>query len=243
MWRLYKQATVVDPVDVDKPGYGKPSDHKCVLLYPIDNQTEARTAHYVLKRVRPMPESGLQSFEAAVARIDLTPLVEIQDTDLLDSKILKLLLDIRETHLPQKVVKLRSIDKTFITNELKVIDRQRKREYAKRGKSVKFHILKNRFDTLYTKVSKDFLRKNVDSLTKVKPGKAHKILKKLGAKPGEDKDSTEYEIPEFKDRGLTNEQIANCIGDFFAQISQQHNPLNILNLQPLVKAAILVYHP
>ena len=56
-----------------------------------------------------MPESGLQSFEAAVAQINPTPLGEIQDVDLLDSEILRLLLDIRETHLPQKVVKLRSL--------------------------------------------------------------------------------------------------------------------------------------
>ena len=136
MWRQYKQAIVVDPVDVDKPGFGKPSDHKCILLYPIDDQTQIRTAQYVLKRVRPMPESGLQSFEAAVARIDPTPLGEIQDVDLLDSEILRLLLDIRETHLPQKVVKLRSTDKLFLTNELKIIDRKQKREYARRENQI-----------------------------------------------------------------------------------------------------------
>ena len=89
-----------------------------------------------------MPESGLQSFKAMVARIDPTPLGEIQDVDLLDSKILRLLLNIRETHLPQKVVKLRSTDKLFLTNELKIIDGKRKREYARRGKSDKFKDLK-----------------------------------------------------------------------------------------------------
>ena len=51
MWRQYKQAIVVDPVDVDKPGFGKPSDQKCILLYPIDDQTQIKTAQYVLKRV------------------------------------------------------------------------------------------------------------------------------------------------------------------------------------------------
>ena len=190
-----------------------------------------------------MPESSLQSFEAAVAWIDRTPLGEIQDVDLLDSEILRLLLDIRETHLPQKVVKLRSTDKLFLTNELKIIDRKRKREYARRVKSDKFKELKNRFDTLYAKVSKDFLKRNVDSLAKVKPGKAHKILKKLGAKPGEDRDSTEYEIPEFKDQGLTNKQIADRVGDFFAEISQQHKPLSVPNLPPPVRATILHYDP
>ena len=138
---------------------------------------------------------------------------------------------------------MRSTDKMFLTNELKIIDRKRKREYAKRGKSDKFKELKNRFDTLYAKVSKDFLKRNVDSLAKVKPGKAHKILKKLGAKPGEDRDSTEYEIPEFKDQGLTNKQIADWVGDFFAEISQQYKPLSVPNLPPPVKAIILHFDP
>ena len=79
---------------------------------------------------------------------------------------------------------------------------------------------KSRFDRLYTKVSKDFLKRNVDSLAKVKPGKAHKILKKLGAKQGEDRGSTVYKIPEFKDQGLTNKQIADQVKDFFSKISQ-----------------------
>ena len=83
------------------------------------------------------------------------------------------------------------------------------------------------------------MKRNVDSLAKVKPGKAHKILKKLGAKPGEDRDSTEYKIPEFKDQGLTNKQIADRVGQFFADISQQYKPLSVHNLPPPVKAAIL----
>ena len=70
-----------------------------------------------------MPESGLQSFEAVVSQIDPTPLGEIQDVDLLESEILRLLLNIRKTHFPQKVVKLRSTDKLFLTSELKNIDR------------------------------------------------------------------------------------------------------------------------
>ena len=68
-------------------------------------------------------------------------------------------------------------------------------------------------------------------------------MKKLGAKLDEDRDSTEYEIPEFKDQGLTNKQIADRVGDFFAEISQQHKPLSIPHLSPPIKAAILRYNP
>ena len=156
---------------------------------------------------------------AAVSGFDFSPLKMIDDTDELDSRIMNLLLETRETHLPEKVITLRPTDKAFITNEMKTIDRMREKEYARRGKSVRFHLLKNKFDTLFAKASKVFLTKNVDMLVMTKPGKAHRVLRKMGARPGEDLDSTEYVLPQFKDQGLTNREIANQIGDFFAKMS------------------------
>ena len=35
----YKQAKVVDPIAPDKPSF-KPSDHKIMILYPVDNLNE-----------------------------------------------------------------------------------------------------------------------------------------------------------------------------------------------------------
>ena len=37
MWKLYDPPIIVDPVDVDIMGQGKPSDHRCSVLYPISN--------------------------------------------------------------------------------------------------------------------------------------------------------------------------------------------------------------
>ena len=46
MWKLYKQPEIVDPVEVDVIDHGKPSDHKCSILYPVDNSPTDRTAEY-----------------------------------------------------------------------------------------------------------------------------------------------------------------------------------------------------
>ena len=46
-------------------------------------------------------------------------------------------------------MKLSSKDKPFITVELKRIDRRRRREYLKRGKSDKYWNLKKLFDQKY----------------------------------------------------------------------------------------------
>ena len=91
-----------------------------------------------------------------------------------------------EDSLPCKMVKLRNTDKRFFTNELKVIDRQSKREYRKHGKSLKFFNLKENFRQLYKKASKGYLRKNVEELLNSKPGQAHNTLRKMGSRPLED---------------------------------------------------------
>ena len=64
--------------------------------------------------------------------------------------------------------------KNFFTNELKVLDKQTKREYSKHGKSRKIFILKSKFDLLYFKASKNYLRNNVEMLLNTQPGKASK---------------------------------------------------------------------
>ena len=143
------------------------------------------------------------------------------DPDKADTLLLKTITEAMEVNLPLKFVKLRNVDKRFFTAELKQIDRQRKREYSRHGKTEKFFRLKERFCELYTKASKEDLKKNVDELIKSRPGLAHKTLKLMGARPGEDDDSTPIELPEFKDRDLTREEIAEEIGNYFVKRPDQ----------------------
>ena len=48
-----------------------------------------------------------------------------------------------------KEMKIGSQDKPFITAKLKQLDRQKRREYVKRGKSDKYKSLKKQFDIKY----------------------------------------------------------------------------------------------
>ena len=78
-------------------------------------------------------------------------------------------------------MKLSSQDKPWINRELKTIDRQKSREYAKRGKSLKYQNLAKEFKEKYKIETEKYLRKNMDALMETKPGQAYKILKKMGA--------------------------------------------------------------
>ena len=51
-----------------------------------------------------------------------------------------------DEHFPVKSVKFSAKDKKWMTGELKKLDRQRKREWVKNGKSIRYSELKAKFD-------------------------------------------------------------------------------------------------
>ena len=59
------------------------------------------------------------------------------------------------------------------------------------------------------------------------PGRAYNILKRLGAKPGDDVDACAFDIPEHVSLGLTAAQSADRIAQKFADISQEYPALSM----------------
>ena len=126
-----------------------------------------------------------------------------------------------------------------MTGELKILDRQIKREYTKHGKSQKFLLMKGSFKNLYKKESTRFLYKNVNLLMTTKPGRANKILKSMGTRIGEDTDSTNFNLPQFQESNMTPYEIANQIANHFASIYQEFKPVELGKLPPDVRDSIV----
>ena len=59
---------------------------------------------------------------------------------------------------PEKKMRITRKDKEFITSELKTLDRKKKREWNKKGKSERYLLLKNEFKIKYKKAASDFLK-------------------------------------------------------------------------------------
>ena len=74
-----------------------------------------------------------------------------------------------------------------------------------------------------------YLDKNVRSLSKCDPGKAYRILKRLGSQPGEDPDTGSFSVQAHIDQGLSPAQSADTTAQTFADISQEYLPLDIEN--------------
>ena len=61
----------------------------------------------------------------------------------------------------------------------------RAREYNKKQRSAKYRKLAEEFDAKYKNAAENYMRNKVDSLKETKPGQAYKILKNMGAQPGD----------------------------------------------------------
>ena len=75
------------------------------------------------------------------------------------------------------------------------------------------------------KASKDYLDKMMLELEDANPSKANKMLKRLGAQPGDSSDDGWFTLPEHEELGLTAAQSADRIAQRFAEIGQEFPPL------------------
>ena len=230
MGRYYSEVTVVPPVNCDNPNRGVPSDHSVPIIFPLTNATISEPKTYTYKTTRPLPESGIQEFGKLILEENWESIKESESSDIQESMLQNILNDLMERSVPTKTVKLGRNDKTFMTKELKIIDRQRKREYTRNGKSQKYLDLSDKFCRKFKLAGKQFLQKNVDSIMAAKPGQAYKALKRMGAQPGDDAEDGGFELPEYVSQGLSAAECADRLAQAFANISQEFPPLDTKQL-------------
>ena len=183
-------------------------------------------------KYRPLPQSRVRGFgEWIVSESWSSVNPELSPTE--QASVLdNLLSDNLNKFCPVQELKLSTHD---ITKELKQLDKQKKREYFKKGKSQKYLKLKALFDKKYKSAAQNYLNKNLDNLREAEPGKAFNILKRLGAKPGEGTDTGTFSLPNHESESFSAEQSAERIAEHFASISQEFPPLNHQQLPQRVK--------
>ena len=230
MGTFYSTPVITPPVQPDDPANGKPGDHRVPVIYPLNTETVQQTKQYTLRTSRPLPESGIHAFGRLMIHEDWETVQMEDDPTAQDVALQTLLTEMLDSTCPQKIVKVRTEDKPYITKELKILDRKRQREYTRHGKTDKYQELNSRYKLKMKAASQDFLDKSVRSLMESAPGKAYQILKRMGAQPGDKLDAGSFQLPEHISLGLTAAQSADRIAQKFADISQEFPPLRIENL-------------
>ena len=128
---------------------------------------------------------------------------------------------------PEQKVKVGSQDKAWINSDLKKIHRLKSREYNRNGKSEKYVKLAKEFKTKYKIEAAKYMEKNVAALMDTNPGQAYKVLKRMGAQPGDCQDSNSFSLPSHTENNLTNQECAERMAEHFAAISNTFLPLSV----------------
>ena len=226
----YNSPIIAPAINADNPSSGKASDHLVPVCTPHTDRDLPPTRNYRIIKYRPLPESSLKKFGQWITSESW----ECVDRNAKPSDQVKKFEEILSEKLnlfcPEKSLKISSHDKPFITAELKMLHRQKNREYCKRGKYLKYMQLKKRFDDLYKSEAKKFVAKSVQELKTSDPGKMYRILKRLGSKPDDEDTETAFALPLHVQDGLSSDQSAECIAEHFASISQEFPPLSVTEL-------------
>ena len=231
----YSVPSIVPPVPADNPSQGKPSDHSVPVATPHTMTGVKKSNEYKIKITRPMPDSAIRQFGQWIINENFECVKTGDSTSTQAIKFQKLLQEKFDKYFPTKSVKISNKDKKWINFELKKLDRAKKREWCKNGKSSKYCKLKEEFERKYKEASNDYLEKNVRELKESDPGRAYATLKKLGAQPGDNLDECSFSILNHLENNLTNKQSVEKIAEHFSKISQEYPPLDMSKLSKSVQ--------
>ena len=177
MSNYFQEPDILPPLDNDPDKNGKPSEHKIVVMKPIDmvNNNPARTKREVT--VRPLPESGLNKLGEWLRSTNWEK-VNIAKTAHEKAEAFEAeMLAICEETVPKKKIKISSDDQPFYDDKLDKLNRK-KREYSKRRKSPKWSELNAKFKRKLYLAKQNFYKTKVKHLKTEKPGNWYRELKK-----------------------------------------------------------------
>ena len=230
----YHVPKIIPPVAVDVPGQGAPSDHNGVLVVPISSSESLRSSNKMKVKVRPLPDTLIRKFGNLIvneswAFIDnkLLPTQMVTEFEHYSSQII-------ESTFPEKLITVSDYDKPYMTEELKLIRRQRQRIYRKFGKSAKYKLLRDHFNSKLKKEAEKYKQRVINEVNEGKRGNLYAALRKL-EHGYEGKKFTEFTLPNHVDQNFNSEQSAEALAEYFSLISQEFEKISIEKFSPSLK--------
>ena len=145
IWRFYNDPIIVNPVPVDDPSKGVPSDHLGVVVKPIVNPEQPPLRRKHTFSFRPKPESRLREYENSICHMSLDFMSPTLSSTEINQKFQDKMSDMIDQQFPLETMTVTDSDQPWITSNLKKLKRSRQREYCRHGKSHKYWDLKRKF--------------------------------------------------------------------------------------------------
>ena len=230
--QYYAVPEVTSPILPDDPRHAAPSDHRVPVAHPLASSARPQSNSYSERTCRPMPDSAVRTFMHWIHTEKWDSVPKNGSTTAQVTALEKLINEKVNTFFPEKKIRFTNIDKPFITAELKTLDRKKKREWKKRGRSNLYLQLKSEFQEKFKKAASTYLKKCVSDLKTAEPGKAAATLKRMGAQPGDYSNSGSFTLLNHVRENLSVEEQLARFSDYFVAVSHEFPALQLNQLSP-----------
>ena len=215
----YAKPFTIEPLDSDDQN-GKPSDHLPVVFKPLEYLDEAKRS-YRKVIFRPLTETGMTDFGKWLNSMNWSVIFQSDDTHLKAEMFQSLLLTQMNISFPEKSFKVCSTDKPWINAQIKKLDRQRKREYQKHKKSIKWKRLNDDFQKMLSDAKAKYYSDIVDDLKESDVGKWYSKIKRMSC----DEQENNNDVEVLNMIGVPVHIQTERIADSFARVSNEYKHL------------------
>ena len=175
----YQVPICLEPLDPDPDKNGKKSDHKIVLVKPINTIDNKSCRKSRIVKVRPYTESGFSKMKEFLIEETWEKVKEAKTSHDKASIFQNILLDQLNKCFPEKTRSFSNDDQPWITHRLKVLDRKRKRIYRRERRSEKWKNMNKQFKIEVKHEKAKFYKTKIQDLKQKKPGQWYSWLKRV----------------------------------------------------------------
>ena len=197
---FYHPPTTLDPLQVDSNKKGVDSDHNIIVMAPLNNNQFKLERIKKSITIRPIPESKIITFGSEIVHQKWQNVLEESDVNTKVDNFHNYLRGLLDRHFPEKEIKVSSLDKKWMSPDLKLLHRKVQREFVKHRKSKKWRKLNKAFKRLKRKAIQSLYPNFVSELKRTNPAKWYQMAKRIGAVDQMNSGETKVEVLQ----GLSN---------------------------------------
>ena len=229
---FYHEATTLPPLENDKAGKGRPSDHNILVVAPkVGTQFKQERKKRSI-RTMPMPESSVSEFMRDISDHHWSEVYEAQSANTKAEQFHFTLSSKLKKHFKEKHVKMSSLDKEWFTPALKHQKSDMLNELFKHGESSRWLALRKSYRRGRRAAVRNHYKQFTDGMSLSDPAKFFKIAKRIGTGSKNKDGNINIECIEHLSPKEQVEEVARS----FAEVSQQYSPIDIQELHTFLPA-------
>ena len=217
---FYQNPLIEAPLQSDTEN-GEESDHKMVLVKPLNNIENKIVIEKKTVEVRNYSEENFATMGRLLDELNWEFLTESIHIYIKMNHFQDSLFHIFDTSFPLRKKTFLTQNEPYYSDVLLRLKRKKTREYTKHRRSQKYLDLNKTYRALLSRAKKKFYTKKVSHLKKSNPRGWYRSLKML-LRVGNSSDVPEVESVKH----MTDAEQAEAIADSFAKISNEYKPID-----------------